>query len=136
MLRIEELVPTFGVLQYPLQKDWVLCDSLCYQQDTFRDPKTPHQGAVHFFLWNKEGKFSSVAKHSHAFCINSLCSTRSYLDECLKPLVLRVQIFEVIYCLVVMPAEFAICFLHSLGTLAGELQDMRHRGPVCTELLL
>lgn len=68
------------------------------------------------------------AQKEHTFPIDYVCSTRSYLDKCLKPLVLWVQIFEVIYCLIVMSAEFAVCFLHSLGTLPGELQDMRHRG--------
>lgn len=141
MLRIEEPVPTFGVLQYPLQKDWVLCDSLCYQQDTFRNPKAPHQGAAHFFLRNKEENFSSAAKHSprmqkgHVFSIGYICPSRSYLDKCMKALVPCVKIFEVIDSLVVVPAEFAVRFLHSLSVLPRELQRMGHTAPACTELL-
>lgn len=68
--------------------------------------------------------------------IDCFSFTWSYLDKSLKTLVLRVQIFEVIYCLIVMPAEFAICLLHSLSVLPGELQDKKCKDPTSTELLV
>lgn len=35
-----------------------------------------------------------------------------------------------------MSAEFAVCFLHSLGILTRELKDTRHKGPTSIELFV
>lgn len=39
----QTLYITFSVVQYPLDQDWVLCDSLCHQQDALLDTMTTQQ---------------------------------------------------------------------------------------------
>lgn len=49
---------TFCILKDPLQKNWVLSNSLGYQQDAFWDLSAPHQGVCTLLL-ERHLKFST-----------------------------------------------------------------------------